>query len=283
VANQNEGTSILAEGAITLVTGFLGGGEPVTQTVRLNGFDDGYLLNNQVHLPLTKNAMTYWSKVIPDLGWDKPGGLIDQYNPAIALDPEFFAFNHDGSELYLNLQDNSALARVETATGTVKSIHGFGAKPMNQGTGVDIVDDGECKLVTSPCLYLNRAPDGIATVEYEGVNYILTAEEGSDYGLGDFEEKHSSQDVFLAGNAFSFPNFTFSAQVEACRANFEEGCNADWCSNFDLTIGSLAVDYSNPSAPRMDRVVGIGGRGMGIFRLSDNPEESLTMVFDSVS
>ena len=286
MANQNEGTSLLSEGAITLVTGYVGGGDPVTQKIRFNSFDDDYLLSRNVHMPLTKKAMQYWAKAMPGLGWDSAGGLIDQYNPALVLDPEFMGFNHDGTELFVGLQENSALARIDTATGNVLSIDGYGLKPITEGAGADILDDGECKLVTSPCLYLNRNPDGIDTVQYNGVDYILTANEGSDFDLGDYEEKQDSNDIFTANGGFALANFTFSPEIEACRANFAEDCESkglEWCSNFELTIGSSAVDYSNTSAPRMTRVVGFGGRGMSIFRLSSNAEESMTLVFDSVS
>lgn len=285
VANQNEGETLLTEGALTLITNLDQPAAVVTQTVRLNNFDDTYLLGRGVNMPISQNAMRYWSRQNSDLAsWQNPGGLIDLYNPAIAMDPEFLAFNEDGTELFLNLQKNSALARIDTATGTVTSITGYGAKPMTSGTdGVDIVDDGECKLITDDCLYLNRNPDGIATVQWEGVDYILTAEEGSDFDLGDYEEKMDTNDVFLAGGSLALENMTLSPEVEACRAHFAEDCAEDWCSNFEITMGTLAVDYSTPSAPVLNRIVGFGGRGMGIYKLDSNPEGGMELVFDSNS
>lgn len=127
--------------------------------------------------------MVYWDKAL-NLGWSESGGLLQNYNPAIAFDPEFLAFNNDGTELLLNLQQNSALARISTSTGELLSISGYGLKQMTEGA--DIVDDGECRLVTNDCLYFQRTPDGIATVEYEGVDYVFTADEGSDFDLDDY-------------------------------------------------------------------------------------------------
>ena len=166
VANQNEGDSILTEGAVTLVTNFRAADGPTVKSIRLGKFDDAYLLGRSVHMPLTRKSMKYWDAAMPELGWSAAGGLLEKYSTALVFDPEFLAFNDDGSELYLNLQHNSALARIATSTGEVMAIDGYGLKAMP--AGVDIVDDGECKLVTSDCLFLGRTPDGIATVEYEG-------------------------------------------------------------------------------------------------------------------
>jgi hypothetical protein len=274
------------------VTNFRSANGPETKTVLLNTFTDEYLLSREVHMPLTRNAMIYWNAEL-GLGWDTPNGLIDQYNPALAFDPEFLAFSNDGTELYLNLQQNSAMVRISTATGTALSVDGYGLKDLTTGPGADIVKDGECKLVTNPCLFLARSPDGIATVEYEGVNYVLLAEEGSDFDLGDYEEKADSNDIFQGNGTFAYSNFTFDASFFAegdssagCSANFNAECESNdlpWCSNFELTVGSSAVDYTDPTAPKMNRIVGFGGRGISIFRVPSNVQQQITMVWESGS
>jgi len=291
VANQNEGTSIATEGSLTLVSDFRAADGPKTTTVRLASdlINDAYLLDRDVHMPLTKNAMEFWNAEL-GLEWEE---LIAQYSPALAMDPEFLAFNNDGTELYLNLQDNSALARISTANGEVLAIDGYGLKSFNSGPGVDIVDDEKCELVTNDCLYLARAPDGIATVEYGGVNYVLTADEGSDFDLDDYEEKFDSEDLFTANGTFAVAGFTADAsfrdpsdKTQGCSAHFSADCDKEimgWCSNFELTVGSSAVDYSNPSAPVMDKIVGFGGRGISIFRIPPSTNQKLEWVWDSVS
>lgn len=307
VANQNEGTDKINLGAVTLVTNFWpdDSGDISTQTVSLTQFDEAYLLEREVHLPLTKNAAIYWNTEAYEAedgqttyGWEEPGGVIDQFNPAIAMDPEFLAFNNDGSELFINLQDNSALVRVNTATGIASSIDGYGLKSFGSSTdGVDIVKDGECKLVTNDCLHLGKTPDGITTVQYEGVDYVLTADEGSDFDIGPFEEKRDTEDLFGSNATFLHSGFTFDPSffvpgdsTKGCTANFQADCEAnleaglvDWCSNLEVTIGSSAVDYSVATAPKMSKIVGFGGRGIGIYRLASNPEDGITQVFDSES
>lgn len=171
VANQNEGPAVdTSIGSLTLVSDFRND-PPTTRTVSLEGFDDDYLFDNGVHMPLSQKALQYWNTELT-LGYE---ALVNDWNPALALDPEFIAFNNDGTEIFLNLQENSAVARINVATATATAIKGYGLKDMRT-SNIDIVDDEECNFVQSPCLYLSRSADGIATVEIDGTDYILLAE-----------------------------------------------------------------------------------------------------------
>ena len=300
---MNEGTDLINLGSVTLVTNFwpTDSAATVTQSVSLATFNEAYLLERDVHLPLTKNSAIYWNSAADDgstYGWEEEGGVIEKFNPAIVLSPEFLAFNEDGSELFINLQYNSALVRVDTATGEAMSIDGFGLKSFGSSSdGVDIVKDGECKLVKNDCLYLAKNPDAIATVLYDGVDYILTADEGSDFGFGDFEEMRDSTELFGAGATFLYSNFTFDESffvpgdsTAGCTANFQADCEAnmeaglvDWCSDMEITIGSSAVDFSTAGAPMMSKIIGFGGRGIGIYKLASEPTDRMVQVFDSAS
>jgi hypothetical protein len=292
---------------VTLITNFWPSdtGDAVVRSISLTQFDESYLLERQVHLPLTKNAAVYWNTEAYEAedgettyGWEEAGGVIQKFNPAIVMGPEFLVFNEDGSELFINLQQNSALVRIETATAIASSIHGYGLKSFGANSdGVDIVKDGKCSFVKNDCLYLAKSPDAIATVEFEGITYILTADEGSDFDLGPFEEVRSTADLFGSGATFLHSGFTFDPSFfvpgdskAGCTANFQADCETwreagviDWCSNLEVTIGSSAVDYTNVTAPKMDKIVGFGGRGIGIYRLPSDPTEKMIQVFDSAS
>jgi hypothetical protein len=305
VANQNEGTDKINLGAVTLVTNFWPSdeGDAIAQTVSFAQFDESYLLGRDVHLPLTKKSATYWNTEAydsdePTYGWEGTNGFIEKFNPAITMDPEFFAFNENGSELYVNLQQNSALVRVDTSTGVAQSVDGYGLKHFGASSlGVDIVKDGQCTFVTSECLYLSRTPDAIATVDYEGTQYILTADEGSDFDIGPFEEVRDTADLFGVNATFLHSGFTFDPSffvpgdsTAGCTANFQADCEdnlaaglVDWCSNLEVTIGSSAVNYDTVGSPKMNKIVGIGGRGIAIFRLPSDPTGRMTQVFDSGS
>ncbi len=52
-----------------------------------------------------------------------------------------------------------------------------------------------------------------------------------------------------------------------------------WCAkSMRLTVGSESIDYSNPTAPNFKKLVAIGGRGLSIYKFTD---EGLEMVWDS--
>lgn len=289
VANQNEGRQLLTAGAMTLITDFRGAGGPQVKPVQLTGFTDAELIANDVHLPMTQQGMKYWNgrKFGDDiLDWTLIMG-DDVYDPALFLDPEFIAFSDDNTEIYLNLQDNSAIARVDAATGTVLRIDGMGIKSW-ASSGIDVVKDDGCDIfVSDPLLYTTQTPDGIASVEVDGINYILTANEGSDLDFDAYEEKFDSNDVFDGASltsdldGFIWPH---GSTMEGLALHLNSECDEDvqaWCSDMEMTIGSSAVDYSNPEAPVLERVVGIGGRGMSILRVPTDSASPTTVIWDS--
>ena len=288
VANQNEGNSILTQGALTLVTNFRETDGPTTKRVLFSNLSESGLLANGVELPLTRASLEYW-KTNPDFNQELfTDAYVNAFDPATVLDPEFIAFNNDGTKIFLNLQENSALAvidsDVDSATyGEVKFIDGYGPKSFTSGDGVDIVDDGECQLYTHPCLYLARRPDGIDTVEIDGEDYVFTADEGSDFDISngdeEWEEKVDSEDLISETGDLSFAGMTFTGDA-TCLDNFKTGCTAAWCSNFEMTMAAPYVNYADAANPTMDKIVGIGGRGMSIFKVGSS---GIDLVWDSVS
>jgi hypothetical protein len=243
-------------------------------------------------MPLTNKSMEYWddfSELRDDIDWS---AIRAQYNPAFFFMPEFMKFSQDSSQLYVSLQKNSALVRVDVATAEAKVVDGYGLKSWSDN-GIDILKDGGCEMyATSPVLYTTRASDGIDTVEIDGVAYLLTADEGSDADFGAYEEKMDAGDLFsgttLVPRNFVAPDSFFSTtnSADGASARFNSNCEDNslpWCANnFEITLGSSAVDYSDPSAPVISKIVGFGGRGITIFRIPDSYEEPIELVWESV-
>ena len=113
VTNENEGDA-LNEGAVHLVSNFEENGQPTVKNIAFDGFTDDYLLGRNVHMPLTENAMEYfdlYSNQADDIDW---AAIRAEYNPGIFLEPEFMAFNEDGSQLLVNLQENVSCGSLKT-------------------------------------------------------------------------------------------------------------------------------------------------------------------------
>ena len=105
VTNENEGDA-LNEGAVHLVSNFEENGQPTVRKVVFSEFTDEYLLGRNVHMPLTENAMQYWDENSNQRNDIDFSAVRAAYNPGIFLEPEFLAFTDDGSQLYVNLQEN---------------------------------------------------------------------------------------------------------------------------------------------------------------------------------
>ncbi len=112
-----------------------------------------------------------------------PGASVAQ-----DLEPEYIAFNGDGTKAYVTLQENNAIAIVDVATATVADIKPLGWKDHSlPGMGLDASDeDGGTntnsgtpllKIANYPVrgLYL---PDAIASYTVGGNTYFITANEG---------------------------------------------------------------------------------------------------------
>lgn len=283
VANEGEGsdssgTLVDPEGSVSLVDL----ADFSVNTVSLNtGATDAELEADGVHLPLSLNAMEYFDDygvASSDVNWTAARAA---YTPATQLEPEYLAWSSDGSKLYVNLQENSALATISVANGagTVDSIEAYGLKDWSSsgGTeGIDTVKDDNCILEFKPGFKTMRMPDSIAIAEVDGTPYIFTADEGDDKEYDDFEEKQKFKDVIEDNSTFSsdFPGFNASGSQGMANAfaNFGD-------TKMRITIGSTGVDYSTPAAPTFKGAVGFGGRGISIYNVSG----AISRVWDSGS
>jgi hypothetical protein len=111
-----------------------------------------------------------------------------------------------------------------------------------------------------------------------GVQYIVTANEGDDVEYGDFAEKVDAGDIFN-GTAIAFAGMTAAASVfdptdptAGSSAPFNVECSnsatVPFCApGLALTLGTSTVDYSDPTRPNIYQLTGIGGRGLSIYKI----------------
>ena len=127
VATANEGEGDYEEelvnpvGSVSIIRGPFDDTEnpPSHTLVSLNEWTEDELLEMGVHLPLSLNAMKYWSA---ELGLDFDA-VIASYTPDVMLEPEYLAFSEDESQIFVNLQENNAVVVVNVANNTAIDIH----------------------------------------------------------------------------------------------------------------------------------------------------------------
>lgn len=108
--------------------------------------------------------------------------IQDGVSLAEDLEPEYIAISPDGTTVFVSLQENNAIAKIDLATGTVMEIFGLGTTDFSV-TGLDPLDDGTINIRTFDNLFGFRMPDAIATAEINGQTFVLTANEGDSRGF----------------------------------------------------------------------------------------------------
>ena len=212
VANTNSGKE-LDEGSVTFlqnileeVTADYPNGETLKTTIPLdfNDWDDEYLLQRGLNMPLTKNALEYWddySNDADDLNFTE---LRQNYKSSIFLEPENLAWNGpEETELLVNLQENNGLLRINMTDLRPVAVAGYGLKDHSV-VPVDINDkDEKCNLRKYPSLFAMRNPDTIQTLQYNDKFYVITANEGGGKEYGDWAEEERSDKLFKV-NIYAF-------------------------------------------------------------------------------
>ena len=99
---------------------------------------------------------------------------------AQSFEPEYVAFNSDDSKAYVSLQENNAIAVIDIAAKSVDKIIGLGFKDHSiPGNEMDASQKDGVNIQNWPVMGMYM-PDTIASMEYQGKSYILTANEGDD-------------------------------------------------------------------------------------------------------
>jgi len=294
VANEGEGdmsdnnTLVDPVGSVTIIRNPTADA-PDVWTVSFDALgSDAELMASGVHLPLPLGALEYWddhSDIAADVDFSAARA---SYVPATNLEPEYLGWSADDTKIFVNLQENSAIITVSVPSGawdgssgpSATRIDALGLKDWSDagGTaGIDLVKDGDCVLSHYAGWASLRSADAIQVVAVDGVDYILTANEGDDKEYGDYEEKWKAADLLAADGTVGMSGATVDSDVLAAFiAQNDAGAN----SKRRLTVGSAAVDYSNPSAPFVKALVGFGGRSISIYRPGDS---GLQLVWDSGS
>ncbi|MEO0338537.1 MAG: choice-of-anchor I family protein [Bacteroidota bacterium] len=130
-----------------------------------------------------------------------PGASVAQ-----DLEPEFIAVTENNQIAVAVLQENNAIARIDLTNNTLIDVlplgyknHGLafnGFDASNRSAGIDIKPQ--------PTLGMYQ-PDAIKSVNIDGTDYFVTANEGDSRDYDGFSEELRVEDLFLY--SFDYPNF----------------------------------------------------------------------------
>ena len=98
------------------------------------------------------------------------------------VEPEYIAISPDSKTAWVTLQENNAVARInlDGAASAITDIFPLGFKDYGaEGNEIDPSDkDGNIAFAKYPNVYGMYQPDGIATFNEGGMDYVITANEG---------------------------------------------------------------------------------------------------------
>nr|WP_275658311.1 choice-of-anchor I family protein [Vibrio sp. Isolate25] len=170
IATANEGEpnsdySIDPEGSITLVDLASGIEQAEVKQISFKAFNQGESRHDELMETIRISA---------------PGATVAQ-----DLEPEYLTFADDGY-LYVALQENNALAKIDIHKASVDSIYGLGGKSWEtKALDASNKDKKLGNFNSYPQLEGLYMPDSIASFQVEGETYIATANEGDgrEYGF----------------------------------------------------------------------------------------------------
>ncbi|WP_409439288.1 choice-of-anchor I family protein [Psychromonas sp. GE-S-Ul-11] len=230
---------------------------------------------------------------------DLPKGLLlNGYKASVSedIEPEYIAVNEDSTKAYVALQENNAIAIIDLANKRIDQIMALGLKDhLQDGNELDGNDKDKKALLSKQPLLGMYQPDSIATTRINGVDYLITANEGddrsdwvSDLSQAECEQGHlyyhledqkCADDISLK-DAFSSQIYAPKlASTQLDLTHFAKGGSLSDTVDRIKFSHSMTAKYGDLDADgKVDRLLTFGGRSFSIWDMKSN-----TMVFDSGS
>ena len=197
---------------------------------------------------------------------------------AMDLEPEYVAVSDDSSTAYIGLQENNAMAVVDLKTNTLTNIFGLGFKDWGQYLFDASDKDKGLNLRKYQNLYGMYQPDTIASMNWQGTNFIVTANEGDSreyyFSAANAIECFSAKGISYDDDdgCLSFTNETRAKKLTLDKKAFKK------VKNNNKGLGRLVVstelgDDDNDGV--YEALYTYGARSFSIFN------ENGTLVFDS--
>ncbi|MBP2637308.1 MAG: Ig protein [Firmicutes bacterium] len=176
--------------------------------------------------------------------------------PGVDLEPEYIAVSADSKKAYVSLQEANAIASLDIKDKKFTAIKGLGFKDHSiEKNAVDLLKDKKIDIKPQQ-VYGAYMPDGIASYESKGSNYILTANEGDGREWGAYTNiatavidgqkvdalKNTEHVGLSADKVYTFGGRSFSIwQADTLQQVFDSG------SDFESIAAKKYPKYFNAS------------------------------------
>lgn len=205
-------------------------------------------------------------------------GQVIATTVAMDLEPEYVAVSKDSKTAYVSLQENNAMAIVDLTKKELVKVQGLGVKSWAELT-IDASDkDSGINFQRYENLYGMYQPDTIASYDWKGANFIVSANEGD--GREYFFDADDEASCLAAGGLdFDDKDGCLSYTDEVRAEDLTLDADAfNHVNNDDDDIGRLKVSNAkgdNDSDGDFDKLYTYGARSFSIWDGNGN------LVFDS--
>lgn len=186
------------------------------------------------------------------------------------LEPEYIAISEDGKKAYVTLQESNAIGVLDIESCKFEKVFDLGVKDWSINSELDASDvDGNINFSNYPILGMYQ-PDTISSINMNGNDYIIVANEGDAKSYSAYDEEVRVSDIVdnIQLDADNYEGYTqdeLSALVE--NGLFNEN-----------NLGRLKVTLSDGMNDDgvYEALYAFGGRSFSIFNADD-----MSLVYDS--
>jgi len=217
-------------------------------------------------------------------------------SPSVArdLEPEYITVSEDSKTAYVGLQENNAIAEIDLTNKTFTEVWGLGFKDhAAAGNELDGNHKDDAVDISSQPVLGMYMPNAIDLIEYQGTQYLLTANEGES--RDDWIKNLNQTTCEAEGFYFNLDEndcmdeISMKDALDTSVLNPADNTTKLDFSQFDANgslenaVERLKFSYSNTRTygdtnndNKIDKMLSFGGRSFSVWNTASN-----TLVYDS--
>ncbi|MBL7559244.1 choice-of-anchor I family protein [Olleya sp. YSTF-M6] len=119
------------------------------------------------------------------------------------VEPEYIAISDDSQTAWVSLQENNGIAKINLITKVIEAIYPLGYKDYNLAqNSIDASDKDEVTELKNWPVKGIYMPDAIVSVNINGTDYVISANEGDSRDYDGFSEEERLKDLTLDPTVF---------------------------------------------------------------------------------
>lgn len=176
------------------------------------------------------------------------------------LEPEYITINPQSTKAWISIQENNAIAEIDLNNNSIVDLWALGTKDVSAfGNGYDVSDNNNEILIANWPIKSYYQPDAIGHFTVNGVNYILTANEGDEKEYSGLNERTTVGASSYILDSVAFPN------AAMLKRSYNLG---------RMRVTNLNGDIDNDGD--FDEIYSVGSRSFSIFNA-----DTKQLIYDS--